>query len=106
MIPVTTYQDRAVAVFGLARSGIASARALAAGGAAVTAWDDNGKSRDQAAAAGVALVPSDSLDWSRQSALVLSPGVPLTHPHPHAVVKAAKAHNLPVIGDIDLFAQA
>ena len=106
MIPVTTYQDRAVAVFGLARSGIASARALAAGGAVVTAWDDNPKSRDLAAAAGVALVPSAELDWSRQAALVLSPGVPLTHPEPHPIVALALAAGLPIIGDIDLFAQA
>ncbi|MGE0668247.1 MAG: UDP-N-acetylmuramoyl-L-alanine--D-glutamate ligase [Sphingomonadales bacterium] len=106
MIPVTTYRDREVAVFGLARSGIASARALAAGGASVTAWDDNAKSRDLAAAASVALVPPGELDWSRQAALVLSPGVPLTHPEPHAVVKAANGAGLPVIGDIDLFAQA
>ncbi|MEN3976309.1 UDP-N-acetylmuramoyl-L-alanine--D-glutamate ligase [Emcibacter sp. SYSU 3D8] len=106
MIPVTSYQDRPVAVFGLARSGIAAARALAAGGAAVTAWDDNPKSRDIAAAAGVALVPSAELDWSRQAALVLSPGVPLTHPVPHPVVASALAAGLPIIGDIDLFAQA
>ncbi len=105
MIPVTTYQDRDVAVFGLARSGIASARALAAGGAVVTAWDDNPKSRDLAAAAGVALVPSAELDWSRQAALVLSPGVPLTHPEPHPIVASARAAGLPIIGDIDLFAQ-
>jgi UDP-N-acetylmuramoylalanine--D-glutamate ligase len=32
--------------------------------------------------------------------------VPLTHPEPHPVVKAARAAALPVIGDIDLFAQA
>ena len=106
MIPVTSYQDRSVAVFGLARSGIASARALMAGGADVSAWDDNAKSRDLAAAAGVRLVPSSDLDWSRQAALVLSPGVPLTHPVPHAVVSAALAAGKPIIGDIDLFAQA
>ncbi len=106
MIPVPTYQDRSVAVFGLARSGIAAARALVAGGASVTAWDDNARSRELAAAAGVGIVPSSELDWSRQSALVLSPGVPLTHPEPHAVVKSALAAGLPIIGDIDLFAQA
>jgi UDP-N-acetylmuramoylalanine--D-glutamate ligase len=106
MIPVTTYQDRAVAVFGLARSGIASARALMQGGARVTAWDDNAGSRDAAAAAGLRLVPALELDWSEQAALVLSPGVPLTHPEPHAVVKAARGAGRPIIGDIDLFAQA
>jgi UDP-N-acetylmuramoylalanine--D-glutamate ligase len=106
MIPVTAYQDRAVAVFGLARSGIAAARALMAGGASVTAWDDGPKGRDAAQAAGVTLADPATLDWSRQAALVLSPGVPLTHPQPHPVVVSATAAGCPVIGDIDLFAQA
>lgn len=106
MIPVTAYQDRAVAVFGLARSGIAAARALMAGGASVTAWDDGVKGRDAAQAAGVTLADPATLDWSCQAALVLSPGVPLTHPQPHPVVVSATSAGCPVIGDIDLFAQA
>ena len=38
-------------------------------------------------------------------ALVLAPGVPLTHPEPHWTVKAAQQHNVPVIGDVELFAR-
>jgi UDP-N-acetylmuramoylalanine-D-glutamate ligase len=49
MIRVTAFNDRRVAVFGLGASGIASARALAAGGARVAAWDDSAPSRDAAA---------------------------------------------------------
>ncbi len=39
-------------------------------------------------------------------ALVLSPGVPLTHPKPHAVVELAHMHACPVIGDIELLYRA
>jgi UDP-N-acetylmuramoylalanine--D-glutamate ligase len=105
MIPVAAYQDRAVAVFGLARSGIAAARALTAGGAAVAAWDDGEQAREVARAAGIALVPPSSLEWPTLAALILSPGVPLTHPTPHPVVAAARSAGCPVIGDIELFAQ-
>jgi UDP-N-acetylmuramoylalanine--D-glutamate ligase len=38
---VTSFKGRKVALFGLGGSGLATAEALAAGGAEVTAWDDN-----------------------------------------------------------------
>jgi UDP-N-acetylmuramoylalanine--D-glutamate ligase len=103
VIPVPLYRGRSVAVFGLARSGISAARALAQGGAAVMAWDDTEKGRTAGAAAGLNLVDSQTWPWDRLSALVLSPGVPLTHPEPHAVVREAQKHNVPVVGDIELF---
>ena len=53
MIEVPGFEGRTVAVFGLARSGLAAARALQAGGAQVAAWDDNLKSREAARAATV-----------------------------------------------------
>ena len=106
MVPVHEFADRSVAVFGLARSGLSAARALAAGGARVLAWDDNGGRRADAAGAGVALVEPDRLDWSRISALVLSPGVPLTHPAPHPVVRQARAAGVEVIGDIELLGRS
>ncbi|CAN0379430.1 unnamed protein product, partial [Discosporangium mesarthrocarpum] len=37
--------------------------------------------------------------------LVLSPGIPLTHPAPHPVVICANNANRPVIGDIELLAE-
>ncbi len=43
--------------------------------------------------------------WEKISALVLSPGVPLTHPQPHGVVEHASAAKVPVIGDVELFAR-
>ena len=103
MSPVTVFAGRKVALFGLGGSGLATARALAAGGAEVAAWDDNPASRDKAAAAGIAVVDLAAADWSDFAALVLAPGVPLTHPVPHWTVAKANAAGIEIIGDIELF---
>jgi UDP-N-acetylmuramoylalanine--D-glutamate ligase len=106
VIPVRGFEDQRVAVFGLARSGLASARALRAGGAVVVAWDENPEARAAAAAEGFELTDLRTADWSSLVSLVLSPGVPLTHPEPHWTVKLAKAAGVEIIGDIELFARA
>ncbi|MGI9426955.1 MAG: UDP-N-acetylmuramoyl-L-alanine--D-glutamate ligase [Hyphomicrobiaceae bacterium] len=103
MIPVTTFAGRSVAVFGLGRSGIATCDALRIGGAEVYAWDDNVTAREAASASGVALTELTAVDWAAFDALVLSPGVPLTHPEPHWTVSRARDVNIEVIGDIELF---
>jgi UDP-N-acetylmuramoylalanine--D-glutamate ligase len=103
MIPVTIFSGRPVAVFGLGLSGIASARALAAGGAEVLAWDDGEPARAKAEAAGVAVREVTDADWSRLAAVVLAPGIPLTHPVPHWAVERAREHGVEVIGDTELF---
>lgn len=103
MTPVTVFAGRKVALFGLGGSGLATARALVAGGAEVAAWDDSEKSRDKAAAEGIAIVDLASADWSGFAALVLAPGVPLTHPKPHWTVEKAQAAGVEVIGDVELF---
>ena len=105
MIPVTTRAAQNLAVFGLGASGRATARALVSGGAEVVAWDDAAAARAAAAGEDIALAEPDEIDWARQSALVLSPGVPLTHPRPHAVVERAVAAGIAVIGDIELMAE-
>ena len=91
MIPIRVFQGEPVALFGLGRSGIAAGHALAAGGAQVAAWDDGEPSRANAAEKGLDLVDLATADWSRFRALVLAPGVPLTHPEPHWSVNRAKA---------------
>ncbi len=90
MIPVRGFEARKVAVFGLARTGLAAARALAAGGADVVVWDENAAARDAAQAEGFVLEDLRSADWLKLAALVLSPGVPLTHPKPHWTVEKAR----------------
>ncbi|AMJ60643.1 UDP-N-acetylmuramoyl-L-alanine--D-glutamate ligase [Bosea sp. PAMC 26642] len=103
MTPVTVFAGRRVALFGLGGSGLATARALVAGGAEVAAWDDNQASRDKAAGEGIAVVDLAQADWSGFAVLVLAPGVPLTHPQPHWTVGKAKAVGIEIIGDIELF---
>ncbi|CAD7023679.1 UDP-N-acetylmuramoyl-L-alanine--D-glutamate ligase [Pseudorhizobium endolithicum] len=103
MIPVTTFAGKKVALFGLGGSGLATARALVAGGAEVVAWDDNPDSIAKAAAAGIPTGDLRGIDWPAQAAFVLSPGVPLTHPRPHWSVDLARAAGLEIIGDIELF---
>ena len=106
MIPVACFEGRTVAVFGLARSGLAAARALVAGGARVAAWDESAAARAAAAAEGFELVDLETADWSAFAALMLSPGVPLTHPKPHWTVERAQAAGVEIVGDMELFARA
>jgi UDP-N-acetylmuramoylalanine--D-glutamate ligase len=103
MIPITAFAGKIVAVFGLGDSGIASCQALTAGGAEVWACDDDPGRMEEAARAGFEAVDLRHADWSRIAALVLSPGVPLTHPAPHWTVGMARAAAVEVIGDIELF---
>ncbi len=67
--------------------------------------DGNSKALEAAAAEGFETAELDETVLAGASALVLSPGVPLTHPAPHEVVVRAKAQGCPVIGDTELFAQ-
>lgn len=106
MIPVPGFEGQRVAMFGLGRTGLGVARALEAGGAQVLGWDDGEARRVAAADAGVPLADLYAEDWSRIAALVLSPGVPLTHPEPHRLVLKARAAGVPVIGDMELFQRA
>jgi UDP-N-acetylmuramoylalanine--D-glutamate ligase len=103
LIPVTTFSGRRVAVFGLGSSGLATCRALVAGGAEIAAFDDDGKKIADAARAGISIADPRHLDWSGVAALVLAPGIPLTHPAPHWVVGLARNAAKEVIGDIELY---
>ncbi|MBZ0163059.1 MAG: UDP-N-acetylmuramoyl-L-alanine--D-glutamate ligase [Notoacmeibacter sp.] len=103
MIAAGAYAGQKVALFGLGGSGIATAHALAAGGARVVAWDDNPASVEKAGAQSIDTADLRQVDWQGFAALVLSPGVPLTHPVPHWSVDLARAAGVPVVGDIELF---
>jgi UDP-N-acetylmuramoylalanine--D-glutamate ligase len=103
MIPVKTFANKKVAVFGLGGSGLASAQALKAGGADVIGFDDSAASLEKAKAAGIATEDLRNIDWSGVSALLLAPGVPLTHPEPHWSAVLAKKAGAEVIGDVELF---
>jgi UDP-N-acetylmuramoylalanine--D-glutamate ligase len=105
MTPVATLSGRRVALFGLGGSGLSTLRALVAGGAEVDAWDDDAAARARAQGAGFTPVDLNRADWSGFAALILAPGVPLTHPKPHWTVERARGAGAPIIGDIELFAR-
>ena len=105
MIAARSFSGKNVALFGLGGSGNATARALLEGGAHVTAWDDNPDSVARARADAIPVQDLRLSDWSSFASFVLSPGVPLTHPKPHWTVDLARASDVEIIGDIELFAR-
>ncbi|MBV8778367.1 MAG: UDP-N-acetylmuramoyl-L-alanine--D-glutamate ligase [Alphaproteobacteria bacterium] len=105
MIAVPGFAGRRVVVLGLARSGLAATKALAAGGAEVLGWDDSAKTRDVVAGE-VALRDPTQIEWRDVAALMLSPGIPHSFPQPHPAVAAARAAGVEIVGDIELLARA
>lgn len=101
MITSPTWRGKRYAVLGLARSGMATVAALVAGGAEVVAWDSNEAAR--AGVSGVTIADPEAIDLAGFDGLVVSPGVPLNR---HPVAAKARAAGTPIIGDIELFAQA
>jgi UDP-N-acetylmuramate-alanine ligase len=106
MIDLFYFNGLPVAVLGLGTSGLAAARALMASGGEVWAWDDNEDRRAAAAAEGVPLVDLLHCNWRELTSLVLSPGIPHTHPEPHPVAALARQHDCEIIGDIELLGRA
>lgn len=102
MITSPAFKGKRYAVLGLARSGAAAAEALLASGAEIIGWDRQPHAREPFEGR-CRLIDPLELDLTGFAGVVVSPGVPLnTHPiGPHVW-----QYGLPVIGDIELFAQA
>ncbi len=102
MITSPSWKDKKYAVLGLARSGRATVEALLAAGADVLVWDDRAEAREPYIGRCAVANPLDA-DLTGYAGVIVSPGVPLnTHPiKPHA-----DSFGVPVIGDVELFAQA
>jgi UDP-N-acetylmuramoylalanine--D-glutamate ligase len=102
VIVSSAFRGRRFAVLGLARSGMATVEALLASGAEVTAWDRREGPREELAGRASIADPL-AIDLAGFDGVVVSPGVPLnTHP----ITDKARAAGVPLIGDIELFAQA
>src|SRR6201986_894997 len=106
MIPVRGFEGGTFALLGLARRGLAAAGALIAGGAQVALWDEKPAARARAQTEGLPVVDLTTAAWSKFAAIMLSPGVPLTHPKPHWTVEKARAAGVEIVGDMELFARA
>jgi UDP-N-acetylmuramoylalanine--D-glutamate ligase len=102
MIVSPVFANRKYALLGLARSGLAAARSLAASGAQVFAWDANEIARAKVADIAT-LVDPMTIDFAGLDAVVVTPGVPLNK---HPIAKKARDAGVPIIGDIELFALA
>ena len=104
MIPVTGYAGRKVAVLGLGRSGLATARALVAGGAEALVWDDSPEARARAEAEGfVCHDLTRAGAFAEVALLVTSPGIAHLYPAPHKLIARALDAGVPVDNDIGLF---
>jgi UDP-N-acetylmuramoylalanine--D-glutamate ligase len=95
-----------VAVLGLGKSGLSAARALKESGADGWAWDDNEDQQAAARAQDIPIVDLYNCNWHEFTSLVISPGIPHTHPEPHPVAALAKQHGCEIIGDIELLGRA
>jgi UDP-N-acetylmuramoylalanine--D-glutamate ligase len=145
VITSAAFSGKSYAVYGLARSGLATVEALLASGADVMAWDEKAEAREglrssraksrgagtdselrpstsafgpkpvlSAAAGGVEGLGTNEVGDLRIcdplttsiygfAGLVVSPGVPINR---HPIAQRAREAKVPLIGDIELFAQA
>ena len=106
MIVSPAFAGKRYAVLGLARSGLSTVETLLASGARVTAWDNRDEARAEIEAKNhplAELADPLSIDLRGYDGVVVSPGVPLNR---HPIAEAAREAGVPVIGDIELFAQA
>nr|WP_047166506.1 UDP-N-acetylmuramoyl-L-alanine--D-glutamate ligase [Sphingomonas sp. Y57] len=102
MITSPAFAGKHYAVLGLARSGLATVEALLASGAKVTAWDSNEAARAKVTG-NVAFADPVEIGLAGFAGVVVSPGVPLNR---HPIAGHAAEFGVPVISDIELFAQA
>ena len=105
---MTGWADKKVLVLGLGETGLSLVRWLVAQGAHVRAADS--RAQPPALAAVRAQLPQESIHcgafrdeiFSKVDLIAISPGVPLNEP----LVMRAMARGIPVVGDVELFAQA
>ena len=102
MIASPAFAGKRYAVLGLARSGRAVVEALAASGAEIMVWDQSPQARE-GLPDGVRIADPLTVALYGYDGLVVSPGVPLNR---HPIADRARSAGVPLIGDIELFAQA
>lgn len=88
-----------ILVYGLGKSGAATVKALRKAGAEVVIGDDDPANLKKFK--NIEIYEDQNL--ANFAYLVLSPGIPLTHPDPHDIVKKAKEADTEILCDIELF---
>jgi UDP-N-acetylmuramoylalanine--D-glutamate ligase len=102
VITAEAFAGKHYAVYGLARSGLATAEALLASGARIAGWDSREEARAKAPT-GTEVTDLDEADLSQFDGLVVTPGLPLNR---HPIAQRAREAGVEIIGDIELFARA
>ncbi|MDG7052502.1 MAG: UDP-N-acetylmuramoyl-L-alanine--D-glutamate ligase [Wolbachia endosymbiont of Alcedoecus sp.] len=102
---LSKYKNQNVAVFGLGKTGLSVINALMKSGARMYAWDDN---KEQIANAKMMyrecnFIHPRKYNWHEIRTLILSPGVPISYPTPHWIVKLARSYDYKIKSDIELF---
>jgi UDP-N-acetylmuramoylalanine--D-glutamate ligase len=104
MIKIPNYIGKTIYVLGLGKTGVASAEALLKSNANIITWDDNPETRAKYAKE-FSIISPEQLQWQKISALLASPGIPLTYPSPHQAFILAAKYQVPIISDIELLMQ-
>ena len=104
MLPIHHLEGKKIAVFGLGRSGLATARAAREGGAEVVVFDGNTDSMEKARSEGFQGVDlTKDQAWEGVSQLIVSPGIPHLYPNMNPIIAKAMAKGVIVDNDISLF---
>jgi UDP-N-acetylmuramoylalanine--D-glutamate ligase len=98
MIKIKYQTEKTIAVFGLGKSGMATLESLRNSGAHILVGDDNADSRAKAESLGFPTTDLTKENWRTIDSLILSPGIPHTHP----VAAIAKKNRVEIIGDVEL----
>ena len=106
MIDLNHLKGQHYGVFGLGRTGLATVKALVAGGVHVVAWDDATTLQDDARLAGAEIENLATRSLDDLAAIVWSPGAPFLAPKPLAAATAARRAGVPIISDIQLLLDA
>jgi UDP-N-acetylmuramoylalanine--D-glutamate ligase len=106
MIDLSFMRDRPVAVLGLGKTGLPSARALYASGVPVWAWDDKPEAMEAARTQGIDIADPMTAPLENMRTLLLSPGIPHSFPAPHPAVVRAREAGLEIVSDIELLVRA
>lgn len=108
MITLANEKNKKIGIFGLARTGIASYRALRGICKQLIVWDDSEKNRASFKEEfGIsALISIEEDVWKDLDEIVLSPGVPTKLPKPHRIAEIAKEYKIKLISDLDLLYRA
>ena len=94
--------NKKVGIFGLGKSGIASATYFRNKGYETFVWDDSIEAIKSLDIANIIAVDYQKWPWEELESVVLAPGIPLIHPKPHRVVELAHEHGVEVICDIEV----